>query len=177
MQNWQRGAAVSRSGYITTLQWIQGKRPADLERLLGYGHGTLSRGWWLLFLKQRPKKDEFRLRGVTLFEDGRRPGEELQIEEQIRKMAETRGRPSLNLDGSDYERVGLKERLSSSFNLQGAQRLAKVVPMGSATFTKGDAGVGQWELVKPLLFEVITFVEPGERAFYDNVARQFISKA
>jgi hypothetical protein len=59
------------NGNFTKALYLRSHNAAEVERRLGYGHGRLAPGWWLLFALDRPSPDNFEFGGYTHFSGSR----------------------------------------------------------------------------------------------------------
>ncbi len=143
-------------GYFTRARYLRDQSAAELETRLGYRTGRLREGWWLLFLEQQPRPNDFEFRAYTHWSGGVAGGHDPATTD--RRTAERR----LADGGVDLAR--LKAEFAPAFAVRGTERLAKVIPKAGA-YGRDDypsgSGFPQWELVQPLIFRVVAFVGPG----------------
>ena len=150
------GQRVRAKGFITKAQFLRMQTSGELERRLGFNTGRLSDGWWLLFLAEKPGPDDFEFRGYTHMSGGVEQGHLPRPPDP--RNAEQR----LKDDGYDVARMK-QQILRDVFKLQGAERLAKVVPVrGPGHYPQGP-GIPQWELVREKWFVVADRIAPGAK--------------
>lgn len=158
------GTIAAFTGNVTTLNWIGARPPGDIEAGLGFAHGRLAQGYYILLLKDRLSAADFIFEGTTMRSGGRaglpqathaadaaRP----KVHDQI--FAE-RGQ-------SGYSQLQLAALRSTAYI--GAMRIAKVLPVvghdarmaPNAQYPMGGGGL-QWRLVQPRNFLVACFVGP-----------------
>lgn len=153
------------TGNVTTLNWI-GPRPAEeVERNLGFGPGRLSRGYWVILLKQALKPIDFEFDGNTLRSGGRfglpattatADSARMRVHDDIRNR----------LGQAGY--LALQERALQLIQRTGPERIAKVIPVAphdsnmapSDQYPMGGGGL-QWAIKKdrPCLFLVAMHVD------------------
>ncbi len=160
------GATVRRKGYFTKAGFLRGQPCAEIERRLGFRAGRCAQGWWLLFLTEMPRPEDFELRGYSQMSGGVAQGHLPRPPDPRTAEARMAGQ------GADLSRIkaGL---IRDVFRLSGPDRLAKAVPVAGGTgendFPPGS-GIPQWELtVRALAWQVAAFVPPGRT--YDGNAR------
>lgn len=136
-------------GCITQEKYIKGRTLSELESILGFHAGRLSKGATVAALLQVPGKSQFNLLGYTQV-----------AEHKISKEA---------FNGLDTDK--LKELLlRETFTTFGVNRLVKVIPKTEHTksMTNDEQyppgwGVPQWKLTAELPAQVIAELKPGER--------------
>ena len=150
---------MKAGGYFTQAFFLRSHSPAKVEKLLGYGSGTLDQGWWLMFLMDMPADNQFEVRGMTYMSDGIIEGH---------KPAHERANPSggnaeQRLREGGYNLSIIKRNLRTDlFKLSGPNRLAKVRPVAEPPSFPAGAGIPQWKLTCELNFYVAAFMKPGE---------------
>lgn len=148
------GATIHGRGYVTKASVLRMKSPDRLEQELGYQPGRLSGGWHLLFLLSLPTADQFEYRGYTNMSGGVSMG-------QLANPPDPRNAEQ-RLAGDGFDLAALKARtLADTFRVQGADRLAKVVPTNPGNLYPPGLGQPQWEITALLPFKVAAFVGPG----------------
>ena len=144
----------------------------EVERRIGYRAGRLRKGWWLLFLTEMPKTDQFEYRGYSQMSGGIAQGHlqrNLPADQRGPNAEQSLKAAGYNLTGTSYQAKGMKQKtIEDTFRLQGWQRLAKVRPV-AAEFGDADTpdyppgtGIPQWTLTHPLRWVAAAFVGPGE---------------
>jgi len=149
---------VEESGYFTQAWYLRGQGACELENRLGFRTGRLGAGWWLLFMVEIPRLEEFEFRGHTHLSGG-------VIRGHLKNPPDPRTAEQ-RLKDEGYDLTRLKERtIAATFAVLGHKRLAKVVPVtppfGAADYPVGS-GIPQWELTMKKRFTVAEFVGPGE---------------
>src|SRR5271166_2098752 len=154
------GAAYTTKGFVTKALYLRSQPSAELERRLGFAPGRLGRGWWLLFLEDMPTAGDFEFRGYTQMSGGIQMGHlnpgGLNAEQRLRQ------------DGYDVSRLKAM-RIADTLRIAGPERLAKVIPNDPdggpgpvpIPYPPGS-GVPQWELVRPMIFRVVSMIGPGQ---------------
>lgn len=160
------GRTFDCGGFFTQMRYLRGQSPDEVERRLGYRPGRLRLGYWLLYLLQLPKLEDFGLRGYSQLsggvEQGHLPGNAggPHAEERLRR------------DGFDVEKLKLRV-LNEVFTLSGERRLAKILPLapeGPVQADRRDAkepeyppgsGIPQWRLHRPLPWHAVAKLAPG----------------
>ncbi len=149
------GSTIRTRGYVSKALYLRGQTSSELERRLGYRSGRLGHGWHLLFLLQKPRLDEFDLRGYSHLSDGIPRGGHHPPEAELENEGWTE---------ADINRLkrGVVER---TFKIAGPERLVKVVPViehsDAETYPPGS-GIPQWRLSAELPFRVQAFIGPGD---------------
>ena len=157
------GAIEAYSGNVTTLIWIGPRSAADIEERLGYGAGRLSKGYWIVVLKQRLTPADFEFEGTTLNSGGRLglPGASDAADAARRKMHD-------KIMG-EYGKTGytkLQEHALRGIEYSGTNRIAKVLPVTphdgrlspALQYPMGGGGL-QWRLKTKVDFLVACFVD------------------
>ena len=139
---------ISVRGCITQEKYIKGRTLKDIERILGFHQGRLSKGMIVAALLQTPSKRGFELLGYTQVAGHRFDKDALK---------------TLDVDK-------LKELvMQNAFTTVGTNRLVKVIPNipHSNSMTDDEQyppgwGVPQWKLTTTLTARVIAVVKAGE---------------
>ena len=156
------GAIEPYGGNVTTLNWIGPRTGPDIEERLGYGPGRLSKGYWILLLKQRLKPADFTFEGTTLNSGGRRglPGRD-PISDAARIRIHDVMQAEYGSAGYVAMQVGQLKKIAYS----GTMRIAKVLPEARHDGTLAPAdqypmggGALQWNIVCQVDFLVACFV-------------------
>jgi hypothetical protein len=142
-------------GNFTKALYLRSHNAAEVERRLGYGHGRLAPGWWLLFALDRPSPDNFEFGGYTHFSGSR-----------VGNPALGSARPHVEDDlvrtfGGQAGLAAAKARHVAALELTGPNRLAKVIPVSSGAEYPVGAGVYQCNITAPIRCKVAAFVPPG----------------
>jgi len=155
------GDTLDMKGYFLQLHFIRGQTPSELERRIGFRAGRLSQGWYLFFMLRRPTPDDYEMHGYTHFSGGMVQGHlphasPPPIQEQ---------RLTLEQGWSAADVRRFKQRQIASFELTGARRLAKVIPVIDHSVIEEyppGSGIPQWKAVRPLPFRVKAALGPGQ---------------
>jgi hypothetical protein len=149
------GIEDSFSGNFTKARFLRGQSSSELERRIGYGPGRLAAGWWLLFLLERPTADNFEFGGYTHFSGSRIGPPKLGNQ-----------RPHVEADlATLLGQAGLaatKARQIAALQLQGPERLAKVLPIAPGNDYPTGSGIYQCNIPRPLRCKVAAFMGPGQ---------------
>lgn len=130
-------------GYFTLEKYINGRPLGELERILGYGKGSLAQGADVYALARLPDPNEFELRGYTAWPQG--------------------GVPGMQRAGGSFDMNKLKMMVrQEAWSLTGGNRPVKVVPKTGGNSYPVGLGVPQWELVKPVPAYFLKTLNPGE---------------
>lgn len=152
------GGTANLRGFFTKALYVRNQPSREIEKRLGYRAGRLDEGWWLCFLLQMPKGDDFEVRGYSQMSGGVAQGHLASPPDP--RNAEQK----LAADGVDMVKVK-GNLLRDVFRLSGPERLAKVIPargeFGENDYPPGS-GIPQWTLTKPLQFKVAAFMGPRE---------------
>jgi hypothetical protein len=155
----QVGGTANLRGFFTKALYLRNQPSLEVERRLGYRAGRLDEGWWLCFLLQMPRGDDFEVRGYSQMSGGVAQGHLASPPDP--KNAEQK----LKADGFDMAKIK-GDLIVNTFRLSGPERLAKVIPargeFGENDYPPGS-GIPQWTLTKPLQFMVAAFVGPREQ--------------
>jgi hypothetical protein len=149
---------VFRRGFFTKALWLR-MQPADpLEARIGYRSARLADGWWLLFMLEVPRVDEFEVRGYSHLSGG-------VVQGHLPSPPDPRNAEQRLHDGG-YDLARIKSSLiGNSFRIDGPERLAKVLPVRSE-FGLDDyppgTGIAQWTLTRAKAFRVAAFMGPGQ---------------
>ncbi len=157
------GAIEVYGGNVTTLGWIGPRSAADIEERLGYRAGRLSRGYWILALKQRLQPDDFEFDGNTLNSGGRLG---LPAADAIADAARRRVHAKVM---DEYGAAGyrkLQQYALSTVEYYGTNRIAKLLPVTrhdedmspALQYPIGGGGL-QWKLKHKVGFLVACFVD------------------
>lgn len=157
------GSYEPRRGNVTTLEWINAKPAADVEKSLGYGVGRLSAGYFLLLLVETLKPEDFEFDGITLRSGGRlgKPAD-TSAADALRPKVHDQIMAERGADG--YRK--LQESALREVAINGPRRIAKVVPVTdhdddmapSKQYPMGGGGL-QWRLKNKKNFFVAMFVD------------------
>lgn len=157
------GAVEPHDGNVTTLNWIGPRSGPEVEERLGYGHGRLSKGFYILLLKQQLQPEDFIFEGTTLRSGGRFG---LPAETPALDAARARVHASiLDARGPDGYRTMQTNSLKTT-SCVGWERIAKVLPVvrhddslrPSDQYPAGGGGL-QWRLVRKANFLICCFVD------------------
>jgi hypothetical protein len=148
---------IRMAGFVTKAAFLRGLGAEEIERRLGYAHGRLASGYWLLFLEQTPSPDEFEFMGYSQMSGGAPQG-------HLNPLGGQTAEQSLRAGGFDLLRLKQKV-IRETFRISGPQRLAKVLPIdparGPTPYPPGS-GVPQWRLLEPgLPFRVAQQIQAG----------------
>ena len=148
------GAADVFDGYFTKALYLRSKSTSEIERLLGYGGGRLSLGWWLLFALERPAPANFEYAGLTHFSDGR-------IGDPRLGDARPRAEDDLKtLMGGPAAVERSKVSHIAALQLTGSDRLSKVLPVAPGSDFPAGAGIYQCKIPKGIRCKVAAFIGP-----------------
>jgi|SRR5215469_7432091 len=142
-------------GNFTKALYLRGQSSTELERRLGYGPGRLASGWWLLFALDRPAPGNFEFGGYTYFSGSR-----------IGDPGLGTGRPHVEDDllqnfGGTAGMAAAKARHIAALELDGANRLAKVIPVAKGTDYPVGAGIYQCNVgPAPIRCKVAAYIPP-----------------
>lgn len=143
-------------GNFTLAKYLRGQSAEELERRIGYGHGRLASGYWLLFALEKPPPEHFQFGGYTYF-SGARIGHPALGDSRSTIDA------SLKEDfGSDSALQAAKIRHVERLQLFGPDRLAKIIPVAAGQEYPVGSGIYQCNISHPLRCKVAAFVSPGE---------------
>lgn len=140
---------VQRRGCITLAKYVRGRTTAELERDLGYRSGRLSNGAFIGVLRQLPQVYEFDLLGYS-------------------NVAEHHFKKPDALDISKLKNL-VRTQTWSAF---GENQPVKIFPISGQGSDDLDLeyppgwGVPQWKLTSLMAFEIVAFMERGERAVW-----------
>jgi hypothetical protein len=131
---------VNLSGYFTSLNYLQGKTLAEIERLVGYDAGRLKQGAWFATPITLPGINDFDLAGYSQVADHRAKAQYGDMNKPANK--------------SEQDAFIIKKKNAmSQWSLIGAQRLVKVIPMTGHSYQMSDdyqyppgAGIPQWKV-------------------------------
>lgn len=140
---------ISVRGCITQEKYIKGRTVGELENILGFHKGRLSKGIIVAALLQIPSKTQFELLGYTQV-----AGHKINDD---------------TFKGLDVDK--LKEIvMRDTFTTAGANRLVKVLPniQHSEYMTNDEQyppgyGVPQWKLTTKVNAKVVAIVNEGEK--------------
>lgn len=151
------GDTLSAKGFFTQAMWLRMQAQETLEDRLGYKRGRLREGWYLLFMVQMPRADQFEVRGYSHMSGGVALG-------HLPNPPDPRNSEQRLRDGG-YDLRRIKESLvRETFTLNGHLRLAKVIPIARASGVDDypvGSGIPQWTLVTDLNFRCAAVVAPG----------------
>ena len=133
---------------ITQEKYIMGRPTVEIESILGFNMGLLSKGFVVAALEQLPNIDGFELLGYT------------QVAEHRRNADATKG-----LDVNKLKEMVRKE----TFAVTGINRLVKVLPniphqlqMSNDEQYPPGVGVPQWKLIKMMTAKIIAVIPEGK---------------
>ena len=163
----REGYCCRWKGYVTTLDSVTGKTSGELERVLGFSRGSLSKGYHLYFMRQHVGPYDFRWQGTTrhsggwvLEEVGEIDGE--PIYEYIQVSDQVRAKMNRHAENWAYDNLLALEQVKLNVR-QGWKRIVKVVPK-----LRPDAypdspvnNIPQWEIMLPKEFYCAADVAPG----------------
>lgn len=148
---WVVGSTVRTAGFFTKLHTLGDLRDEkELERRLGFEPGSLSLGWYVLFMLGRPPvPSEFRLGGYTHFSDGHIRGHRTPKGPHVED--------SLRSESIDV--LSRKQFSAANFTIDGPQRLTKIVPvLKPQRYWHPDPNpIPQWQLASQMDFIVSAF--------------------
>ncbi|MQX36603.1 hypothetical protein [Roseospira navarrensis] len=152
------GNIVEFGGNVTTLLSIKPGAERDMEKALGYAEGRLSKGYFVLLLRQLPAHDDFKLAGYSYFSGGRIGKPRMVAEKDtLREHLQEKVLREHGLDGVLHRKRIAREGMS----VTGRHRIAKVLPVIRHDSSKPPAqqypvggGVPQFELTRPRKFLV-----------------------
>lgn len=148
------GHTHKAKGYVCILMSLCGKRPADLERLLGYAPGALTKGYKLGLLDETVGVDDFEFRAYTNAPDGVHTGSKDNAHERLKKSYS-----SHPIDQAQWKK--LREQGAARLNRKGAEQVCKVFPNTRPTgYPPGD-GIAQFELMVEKKFKIVLDVPAG----------------
>jgi len=143
---------VSLRGFFTTQIYLQGQSLREIEIRLGFDAGRLAQGAWFAVATQLPGPDDFEFAGYS----------------QVAGHNTASQYGNLNKPANDQEKQGYlnrKRSVISQWQLFGASRLVKVIPMTGHSLNMSDdyqyppgSGIPQWKVIKPVLCRGICFV-------------------
>jgi len=122
----------------------------ELERRIGYQPGTMSMGWYVLYMVARtPGPTDFEFGGYSHFSGGYEQGHKTPRGEHVENW----------LHNHSVSILKSRENTASNFTLQGPQRLAKIYPLlKCSNFWHPDPNpIPQWKLTSPMEFHVTAF--------------------
>ena len=127
------GQSVQVKGFVTQLKYLNGRRLKDIESLLGFHAGRLSRGAAFATLDRLPQIDEFETSGYT-------------------QVAAHR-----HVTPGGLDPAVLRRNAMSAWALAGPNRLIRVIattPHNSAMIDDEQyppgSGVPQWKIINPI---------------------------
>ena len=116
----QVGGNANLRGFFTKALYVRNQPSLEVERRLGYRAGRLDEGWWLCFLLQMPKGEDFEVRGYSQMSGGVAQG-------HLKSPPDPRNAEQTLKDGG-VDLVKVKAGLiANTFRLSGPERLAKVI--------------------------------------------------
>jgi hypothetical protein len=128
------GDPIEISGFVTKDKYVRGRTLSELERVLGYGAGRLSKGVIVAKPLALPGVNDFETRGYS-------------------QVAGHRYRP---VSGIDYDVVRRNAR--DSWSLSGLESLVKFIPIGSGDHYPPGEGVPQWLFTRKVPGSVVAIV-------------------
>lgn len=166
--NYRIGDIVSVRGCLTRLIDIINRDPIHLEDLIGFHRGRLSRGYYLLLLKEPMAAGEFQFLGYTHLSGGKYG---LPSNDPAAEAARPTVQGSLEQKFGVAGVNGLARKIAGDIPATGERRLAKIVPvighdqaMGPADqYPASKHGIAQFNLTVPKKFLVSAFVDPNRR--------------
>ncbi len=158
------GTISAFTGNVTTLNWIGPRPPGDIEAGLGYAHGRLAQGYYILLLKEQLSPADFIFEGTTMRSGGRAGLPQATVAADAAR-AKVHDLILADRGQGGYSQLQLAALRTTAYT--GANRVAKVLPVvghdagmaPNAQYPMGGGGL-QWRLVKPRNFLVACFVGP-----------------
>ncbi len=147
------GSIAKLTGNVTTLIWI-GPRPArDIEMRLGYGAGRLAKGYWVAVLKEQLFPQDFEFDGTTLRSGGKLG---LPASTEAADSLRPRVHDQIMAQQGSNQYTQMQRAALASVKLQGANRIAKVIPAEfhnptlapDVQYPMGGGGL-QWKILRP----------------------------
>ena len=128
------GDPIEISGFVTKDKFVRGRSLGELERVLGYGTGRLSKGVIVAKPLALPGVGDFETRGYS-------------------QVAGHRYRP---VAGVEYDVVRRIAR--DSWTLSGLDSLVKFIPMGAGDEYPPGEGVPQWLFTRKVPGTVVAII-------------------
>ncbi|MGR3436517.1 MAG: hypothetical protein ACU0CO_16790 [Shimia sp.] len=160
------GQCVTTTGFVTILRNIvvAPNDPVGIAATLGFGPGSFGEGYWLLVMARHGHvpADGFRFAGYTNSTGG-----------VVQPTGETI-HDAFSERYSDHpidraQRAGVLADAHRRLNAAGLDRVARVVAVGRrpSSYVPGH-GVPQFVLTRPVPFDVVARVAPGQRVVADR---------
>jgi len=144
---------VYQKGFFTTQRYLQGKTLVEIERLLGFREGRLSKGAWFFVANRLPGTNDFDLAGYSQVAGHR-------THQQYGSTLNNPSSPS-NADALEVQ----KKNAIACWSLHGRDRLIKVKPEIEHNSTLSDDfqyppghGIPQWKVKNLITCRAICFV-------------------
>jgi hypothetical protein len=144
-------------GNFTQARYLRSQSSTELELRIGYAPTRLAMGWWLLFALEKPAPADFQFGGYTHFSGARigHPDEgdaRQTVEDSLREML-----------GGEKALMAQRAASLASLQIEGPERLAKVLPVASGKGWPPGTGIYQCNILEPgVRCVVAAFVPPGD---------------
>ncbi|WP_434614615.1 hypothetical protein [Azospirillum sp. B2RO_4] len=167
-RNFNVGDTVSAYGCVTRLIDIINRDPTHLEELIGFHRGRLSRGYYLLLLKEPLAANEFEFFGYTYFSGGKFG---LPSNDEAKEAARQSVHDSLLKQMGNMGVYNLAQKVAADIPATGQNRLVKIIPVighddkmkTADQYPASPHGIAQFRLIVEKRFLVSAFVGPDRR--------------
>jgi hypothetical protein len=150
------GQPCKAKGYVSIVISCVGRSTSQLEDTLGYAPRSLGDGYWFGVLDDTVAVGEFLLRGYSHFSGGKAAVQNQTVHTDLRN----------DLKGNAVDKQAWKRILMQAeerFAARDERRICKIFPKTKPSGYPPGLGVVQYELTVYKNFQIVAFVNPGQK--------------